>query len=67
MWFASLAFFSREEVEPAMLTGHLDLATIERSQVPPIFMRPMLEKRLRLYSKQGSRAKKTHVKEQFAT
>jgi hypothetical protein len=38
MWFASLAFFSRKEFERAMLTGHLDLATIERSQVPPIFI-----------------------------
>jgi hypothetical protein len=37
MWFASLAFFSCKDIELTMLTRHLDLATIERSQIPPIF------------------------------
>jgi hypothetical protein len=36
MSFSSLAFFGRKEFELAVPTGHLDLATIEGSQVAPI-------------------------------
>jgi hypothetical protein len=38
MWLASLAFFGRKVSEREMLTGHLDLATIESSQVARILI-----------------------------
>lgn len=51
-----------------MLTGHLDLATIESAQVARILIAFQCRiHTLRHYSKQSSRAKKMHVKEQVAT